>query len=427
MARFLQLHSMVSYPAALLNRDDVGFAKRISFGGATRTRISSQCLKRHWRAYEGKHSLRELDIGMSVRSRETFESLIVEPLIQAGVSAELARAVTRELMAKVLGEREDKKADSETGKGSGDEKKKAPAKSKTKSSTEAAEGASEDESGQSAALKTSQVTVLGRPEIDYLRGEAMAICKATSDVKKAAEEAKKHLNKERAENLRQLRHAAGLDAALFGRMVTSDILARGDAAVHVAHAFTVHAEETETDYFSVVDELVTAREELGSGHIGTTELTSGLYYGYVVVDLPLLVSNLEGCKQQDWKKADRGLAAQVIERLVHIMATATPGAKLGSTAPYSAAHLLLAEAGDEQPRTLANAFMDPVQSQAGGLLDSAYHSLADYVRELDRTYQPPAGRALAALKPTSALKESLGEPRPLANVAEWCAEQVRLP
>lgn len=425
MARFLQLHSLISYPAALLNRDDVGFAKRISFGGASRTRISSQCLKRHWRAYEGKHSLRELDVGMSIRSRETFEALIVEPLVKDGVSLELARSVTRELMAKVLGEREDKKTDGEAAKGAGDDKKKAKGKSKVSASEgAAAEGTTEEESAPSAALKTSQVTVLGRPEIDYLRGEALAICRATSDVKKAAEEAKKHLNKERSENLRQLQHAAGLDAALFGRMVTSDILARGDAAVHVAHAFTVHAEETETDYFSVVDELVQARDEMGSGHIGTAELTSGLYYSYVVVDVPLLVSNLQGCKSRDWLQADRGLAAQVIERLVHIMATATPGAKLGSTAPYSAAHLLLAEAGDDQPRTLANAFMDPVQTQGSGLLDGAYGSLANYVRELDRTYQPPAGRALAALSLTSALREALGEPRPLAKVAGWCAEQV---
>ena len=32
----------------------------------------------------------------------------------------------------------------------------------------------------------------------------------------------------------------GLDAALFGRMTTGDMLARCDAAIHVAHAFTVH-------------------------------------------------------------------------------------------------------------------------------------------------------------------------------------------
>ena len=71
-------------------------------------------------------------------------------------------------------------------------------------------------------------------------------------------------------------------------MVTGDVLARCDAAVHVAHAFTVHPGFFETDYFSAVDDLNPAGET-GSGHINTSELTSGLYYGFVVVDVPLLV------------------------------------------------------------------------------------------------------------------------------------------
>ncbi|MCV5263720.1 type I-E CRISPR-associated protein Cas7/Cse4/CasC, partial [Escherichia coli] len=46
---FLQIHTLTAYPASLLNRDDAGLAKRIPFGNATRLRVSSQCLKRHWR------------------------------------------------------------------------------------------------------------------------------------------------------------------------------------------------------------------------------------------------------------------------------------------------------------------------------------------------------------------------------------------
>jgi len=40
--RFVQIHSLIAYSAALLNRDDSGLAKRLPFGGAMRTRISSQ-------------------------------------------------------------------------------------------------------------------------------------------------------------------------------------------------------------------------------------------------------------------------------------------------------------------------------------------------------------------------------------------------
>ena len=79
-------------------------------------------------------------------------------------------------------------------------------------------------------------------------------------------------------------------------MVTSDPGANIDAAVHVAHAFTVHTEESESDYFSVVDDLQPAEDDPGADHIGDVELTAGLFYGYVVVDVPGLVSNLEGCE-----------------------------------------------------------------------------------------------------------------------------------
>ena len=55
--RFLQIHTLHSYPAALLNRDDSGLAKRLSFGGSVRTRVSSQCLKRHWRTADDDFAL----------------------------------------------------------------------------------------------------------------------------------------------------------------------------------------------------------------------------------------------------------------------------------------------------------------------------------------------------------------------------------
>ena len=48
--------------------------------------------------------------------------------------------------------------------------------------------------------------------------------------------------------------------------------------------------------------------------------------------------------------------------MVHLIATVSPGAKLGSTAPHSYAHMMLAEASNAQPRTLANAFLIPVRT-----------------------------------------------------------------
>ena len=211
-------------------------------------------------------------------------------------------------------------------------------------------------------------------------------------------------------------------------MVTSDILARGDAAIHVAHAFTVHAEASETDYFSAVDDLLASAddESLGSGHIGTTELTSGLYYSYVVVDVGQLVMNLEGADRASWQDSERDLAAEVIRRLVHVMATVSPGAKLGSTAPYSRAQLVLAEAGSEQPRTLANAFLSPVD-QRRDALEEAYGALAKHLGSMDSMYGQGTERRLAAMSFPDELLESSGLRRTetVPAVASWAASKVQ--
>ena len=44
--KLIELHMLQSFPVSCLNRDDVGAPKTAVFGGVTRARISSQCLKR---------------------------------------------------------------------------------------------------------------------------------------------------------------------------------------------------------------------------------------------------------------------------------------------------------------------------------------------------------------------------------------------
>ena len=394
--RFLQLHLLTSYPGALLNRDDAGFAKRLPFGGTVRTRISSQCLKRHWRTHDGEYSLKSLGVDMAVRSRLTFQRYVYEPLLEGGVPEALAQGITRELMAAVLGQSPKAKA-----------------------------------KGEEVSLQSNQITVLGWPELDWLLAEARALAAEAPDPKKLSEAVKNRLGKEGKRNIEALAKAAsGLDAAMFGRMVTSDILARGDAAIHVAHAFTVHEEQAESDYFSAVDDLLQEEEgQLGSGHINSTELTSGLYYTYLVVDLPLLVSNLEGCPRSDWESADRALAAQVIQNLIHVVATVSPGAKLGSTAPHAYAHLVMAEMGNAQPRTLANAFLRDVRtsSHAPDLLENAYRSLGQHLSELDEMYGRRLERKLSGIGPVEAIAHAVGIERtlPLTELAAWVAQEVQ--
>lgn len=407
---FLQIHTLTPYAATLLNRDDVGAAKRLPYGGAMRLRVSSQCLKRHWRDVASGWSLQSLAdpatgeaAAWTVRSRKIISREVALPLVREGFAPEAVIAVLDELKNKLLGESKKAKAD----------------KTEKKAKGEKAEDANVEEM-LDKALDTNQVIVLGRPEIEFITGTARALLtQDTKDIKAAVEA---HFKiKDVVDNLRALRLAAGLDAALFGRMVTSDILARGDSAVHVAHALTVHAEEAEPDYFTAIDDLTRAAGELGTGLIQTSELTCGLYYGYVVIDVPLLVSNLEGVMVENWRQADTGLAAKVVEHLIHLIATTSPGAKLGSTAPYSYADFVMVEVGTAQPRSLMTAFHKALR--ADNARAEAVNVLAQHLARFDAMYGGGETRRFASLLDASSLQAPVAEGG-LAGLAAWASARL---
>lgn len=361
LPKFVQIHTLHSYPASLLNRDDAGMAKQIPFGGHDRLRISSQCLKRHWRMADDPMAIGNAapEIGTSVRSRRSWQVLIHDPLVEDGLSAPSVKAVLAAMQDELYGE--SKKA-------------------------KAAKAGKTDE----IDLERSELVVLGHPEIEYLKQEARRIVEAAGgDPKRITTELK-----ELKRNFHALKAGAGLDAAMFGRFVSGDREARVDAAVHVAHAFTVHPVVSEPDYFSAVDDLPAIADGAGAGHVNSADLTTGLYYGYVVVDVPLLVANLEGCARQAWLAADRTAAARLVHHLIHLIAKVSPGAKLGSTAPYDWASLVLVELGDEQPRTLANAFLAPIENGAVFELAAA-DRLGRHVAAIDGMYGTSAVRLLA--------------------------------
>ena len=392
-AKFIQIHTLTGYAATLLNRDDIGRAKRLPFGGSERIRVSSQCLKRHWREATGKWSIKDIGTGKSTRSRRIFSDVIAPRLHSHGMSNEDVLHVLVPLRSVVLGDKKIK-----------DYKKGKPTPKKDDS-----ENGSTDPLD---LLRTEQVIVLGDPEINFLtelalelsRENAETTAKAISDY---------FQDKNQRNNLKSLAQGSGLDAALFGRMVTSDMMARTDAAVHVAHSFTVHAEDSEQDYFSALDDIIVKAGELGSGHINTSELTSGFFYSYVVIDLDKLDENLS---------KDQELAAEVVRRLIHLIATVSPGAKLGSTAPYACAEFVLAEFGSRQPRTLANAFMKPIRNSSEvSVKDLAAQAISDYLNRYDRMYGPHEDRRVASMLETDACKE-LGM-MSIDELSHWAAKQ----
>lgn len=366
--RFLQIHTLHSYTAALLNRDDSGQAKRLVYGGTSRTRISSQCLKRHWRTAENDpHALRTLSgYADSFRSRELVTEKVIRPL-RGRFPDEVVNALEPAFQKLVYGEKADK------------------------------------------GKRSRQTLLLGQPELDWLASRAEEIAKDSQDAK-SAERIVAEWSKDK--NFKTMSEGAalpgGLAAALFGRMVTSDPAANIEAPLHVAHAFTVHSAEAEDDYFTAVDDLKRDEDDSGADTIQETEITCGLFYGYAVIDLPGLVSN---CGR------DKDLAAQVVHHLVHLIAEVSPGAKLGSTAPYGRADLMLVEAGDRQPRSLATAYRRAIEHDVGLARDA----LARQLRRFDESYA--TGEARRHLCLDGALDGV--EKTPLGTLAEWAAARVQ--
>ena len=398
--RFLQIHTLHSYSAALLNRDNSGLAKRMEFGGVTRTRISSQCLKWHWRGKtrrtdEGMQ-YEDRDFGlhkisgarMADRTRNAVDSKIIQPLRDTdGIDKAVIDAVADAFNIGVYGPR----------------------------------GTSRD---------ARQPLLLGLPEVEYLREKAAGICNDHPNDAKAASDAAKEFFDNNQDNFLAMREQikadlhlpagqhAGIEGALFGRMVTSDTASNIEAAIHVAHAFTVHEQESENDYFTAVDDLQRKGDDAGASFIGDSELTAGLFYGYVVVDVPGLVSNLEGCDSGGWQDADRELAAKVVEHLTHLIATVSPGAKLGSTAPYGRARFMLIEAGSSQPYSLADAFRKPVAAQ----VDAALDALKTEIKGQDNCYGVKGVRRFMSM---NGCDIPSAERLNCNDLAAWAAEAIR--
>ena len=390
LPRFIQIHTLHTYPAALINRDDAGLAKRLPYGGAVRTRISSQCLKRHWRVADDAFSLARLGAPMATRTRYVAE-LIRQRLVAQQIDEARAFATAEALLEALFGDKADKKK----------------------------EGAK--------ALQTGQAVLFGNEEIAYLTRRCREIA---SDIAEPAElkAAIAKFLKEEKKNIETMKLGSGLESALFGRMVTSDALANRDASISVAHAFTVHEAQVENDYFTVVDDFAQGEDGAGSAGIFDTELASGLYYVYVVVDVPQLVANLEGIDPTDvfagsTEAATRELAGKVAQHLLHLIATVSPGAKRGSTAPYDWARFVLVEAGDRQPRSLAAAFHDPLPLKGDAPIRArAAGQLASEIAAFDAAYGMPTARRFISL---DEIEVPAAERVTLTQLGEWVAQVVR--
>jgi len=327
MTRFLQLHFLTSYPVSNPNRDDQGRPKSAIYGQVPRLRISSQAIKRAARMSDAIQ--RSLAGHLGDRTQRIGE-VVRDALIADGAAPDAA-AKAATAVADVFG-----KLDTEA------EKK--------------------------GFIRIRQLAFVSPEE------RAMAIELARKDL--AGEPMPKDKDLKKA----VLRTADGAaDIAMFGRMLADDPGFNREAAVQVSHALTTHRALVEDDYYTAVDDLKRPSEDAGAGFIGEAGFGSGVFYLYACIDLALLADNLAG---------DTVLAAKSAGALVEALATATPSGKRTAFAHQTRAEYLRAEAGDQQPRSLAGAFLNPVESD--DLMAGSISALESMAKRLDHSYGPNA-------------------------------------
>ena len=343
MANFVQIHTLTSYPPSNLNRDDLGRPKTAVVGGATRLRISSQSLKRAWRT--SRIFTENLQGNLGIRTKEIGH--YVEKLgLELGISADKLKNVASKLVAIFAGEKKEAKKDKDS-------------------------------------LKAEQLVFLGTLELEAIKALLSNIASGgdCSD-----------------EDLASVLKKApgGVDVAMFGRMLASAQECNVEAAVQVAHAFSVQKVTLEDDYFTAVDDLKGAFEREGAAHIGITEFGSGVFYEYVCIDLDRLVTNLG---------KDRALASAGLKGLIEAVCTSSPSGKQNSFAHGSYASYVLVERGTRQPRSLSSSFLNPIGGQ--DVLRDAIAQLQDTRDSFDQVFGKCADSRYELSVPTK--QGSLGE------------------
>lgn len=371
MSEFIQLHLLTSYPPANLNRDDLGRPKTAVIGGASRLRISSQSLKRAWRTSElfeqtvgtrnGVRS-RELarKISLSLRTGVDLEVLLGDAAPSPEADGALTEAQADAWAADIAAVYVDKKA-----KASDDDADDA--------EPEDANGKKGKKAGKSGKTDLDRKSLKSEQLVFYSRPEIAAIQRLIADVRRT----------KTAPSGEQL---AGLlidgahrtaDLAMFGRMLANASGKNVDAAVQVAHAFTVHKVQVEDDYFTAVDDLNKGEEDVGAGHLGETGFGAGVFYLYLCINKTLLLENLGG---------DAALAAKTLLALLECAATVAPTGKQNSFASRAHALFCLAEKGSQQPRSLALAYTKP--AAAADVQTAAIDELLRLRDNMDKVYGP---------------------------------------
>lgn len=322
----LELHLLQNFAPSNLNRDDTGSPKDCQFGGYTRARISSQCLKRAIRTDFKTYPQIIPGEQLAVRTKRIVngEGAIADQLAQRGRPREQAVQIATALVKSIIGIDD--------------------ASAMTKYLLFVTQG------------DIAAITAIAEKYWDAILGGTVPA--------EAKTELKKVLDASRA-----------VDLALFGRMIADRPESNVEAASQVAHAISTNEVSTLFDFYTAVDDLK-PEDTAGADMLGTVEFNSACFYRYANIDVAALAQSLGS-----------ELAQRTIWAFIHASVNAIPTGKQNSMAAHNKPSFVMAVLREDSACNLANAFLKPVRpGRNNDLCQESIHQLDTHWGKLTGMY-----------------------------------------
>lgn len=337
----VEVHILRGTSGEMLNRGFNGRHKELTVGGVTRARFSSA---------SAKHPIRlKFETERECHTRmlpELVKNEVMDRCAEEGIS-DVAYAV--EVATQVLS---DAKKNPETNK-----------------------------------LITSQVIAVDGNDIKALADMVLSVVKTPSGNSSMDDKAREKAVKKDSKKVQDIAKSAadsrllGDSIALFGRMCTDAALSNVYSAIQMNHAYSVNPSSGDYDNFTAVDDYMKIAgflfddddsgesdedkkntKKSDTAFLGTTDISSNVYYQYASVSMRILFENLcrgRSIKDENDNQIDAIIehAADLANSFIKDFIMMVPGAKQNTMASYAAPAAVYITVGDcVYPLTMDAAF-----------------------------------------------------------------------
>lgn len=257
---FLEIHSLRSYAAVLLNRDDNGDAKTAYIGGTKRTIISSQCKK---------SAIRQDCIeSRSSRTRRAPEG-IVSYICETYDIDDLHKDAYLKIAYKLLSEKDFDEKNSDN----------------YMTSTIISIGKEDIQRIGNSIVKYFPV----EKNIEFKKNKSTYLITDSDSYESLLKELKEVVDASKVD----------YDICLFGRMSTCDVVSSEDSAAWYNFGYSTNKNHNDSDFFVAQDVYAQATSlftnlntEPGAGHLNIRDINADTFYDYAGFSLNAYIENV---------------------------------------------------------------------------------------------------------------------------------------